>query len=69
MSEGRTGLLVSPADPNALGSSLVRALHDDELHESAARLGPAVVARRHAWNSIGARLESIYDSVLGTAEK
>ena len=67
--EGRTGLLVSPADPNALGSSLVRALHDDELHESAARLGPAVVARRHAWNSIGARLESIYDSVLGTAEK
>ena len=66
--EGRTGLLVPPADPEALEGSIVRALHDDALRESAARLGPAVVAQEHAWNSIAVRLESIYGSVLGATE-
>ena len=30
----------------------------------AAALGPAVVAQRHVWESVGERLESIYGSVL-----
>jgi len=62
--EGRTGLLVRPADPEALGRALLSALNDDSLQGQAATGGPAAVARHHTWNAVSERLQSIYRLAL-----
>jgi glycosyltransferase involved in cell wall biosynthesis len=65
--EGRTGLLVPPADPSALGRALLSALHDDALQERASTCGPDSVVRHHTWHAVRERLESIYRLTLEDA--
>jgi glycosyltransferase involved in cell wall biosynthesis len=65
--EGRTGLLVPPADSGALGRALLAALHDDALQEHASTCGPDSVARHHTWNAVSERLQSIYRLTLDDA--
>ena len=62
--EGRTGILVPPADPDALGRALLSALQDDSLQERAATEGPETIARRHTRSAVSASLQSIYRRTL-----
>ena len=66
--QGRTGKLVPPGDRGALARSLVEALADDDLLDSAASLGPSMVARRHTWDAIADRLETVYRSLVEGGE-
>ena len=62
--DGRTGLLVPPADPPALAAALARALADAAGRHDAYRLGPERIARRHAWPSIAQELLGLYRTLL-----
>lgn len=62
--EGRTGLLVAPGDPAALGDAIARVLADPVL---AARMGEeahALSLRRHALAPNLARMLAVYEDVL-----
>jgi glycogen synthase len=60
---GRTGLLVSPGDPEALAAALMRILRDRTL---AARLGDAASreAARYDWSHLARRVLGVYETVL-----
>ncbi len=49
--DGRTGLLVEPADPVALRAALVRALDDGELRERLGAAARAQVVERLGWEA------------------
>ena len=60
---GRTGLLVPPADPDALGAALYRLLTDRELRWRIGASGRAHVATHFAWPQHAEHLERIYRGV------
>jgi glycosyltransferase involved in cell wall biosynthesis len=62
----RTGLLVPPQDPEALGAALLRVLEDEPLRRGLAERARAASAR-YDIRSCVAQMEALYDEVL--AEK
>jgi glycosyltransferase involved in cell wall biosynthesis len=60
----KTGLLVPPADAEALALALIRALGDAALSASAAVEGPRRVAARHVAPVVAAQLAEIHEATL-----
>jgi glycosyltransferase involved in cell wall biosynthesis len=64
--DGVTGLLVPPEDPQLIAQALQRAVQDDELVDSAARLNQQVVEERLEANLVRARVAALYQSMEPT---
>ncbi|MBW2282832.1 MAG: glycosyltransferase family 4 protein [Deltaproteobacteria bacterium] len=65
--EGRTGLLVSPEDPDALARALARVIEDPALRESLGDAGPGRVAEGFLAEQMVEAYESLYFEVLTPA--
>jgi glycosyltransferase involved in cell wall biosynthesis len=63
--DGRTGVLVPPRDPQALGAAIVRVLSDDELRDDLVRTARAKIASAHNTEAWVARIERIYEDLAG----
>jgi glycosyltransferase involved in cell wall biosynthesis len=62
--DGRTGLLVPPGDPDALGDAIARVLGDPDAARRMGEAGYAASLRKHALGPSLARLMDVYVSVL-----
>ncbi len=62
--DGRTGLLVPPADVRALAAALDRLWSDPTLARRLGETGRAEVVPRYTWDTVAATLEQIYGEVL-----
>ena len=60
----RTGLLVPPGDPRALGEALIRLLRDDALRERLGAAGPDRIAEGFAAEQMIEAYEKLYLEVL-----
>lgn len=60
---GRTAMLVPPRDPAAMAAAVTALLDDPALAGRLAAAGLAE-ARRYAWDRVGPRLASVYQSAL-----
>jgi glycosyltransferase involved in cell wall biosynthesis len=59
-----TGLLVPPGDPASLADAITRAMdHPDEL-EQIARRGTAFAQHAFGWETIVAKLSTVYESAV-----
>jgi glycosyltransferase involved in cell wall biosynthesis len=63
--DGVTGLLIPPGDPVALAEAIVRVLRDPELAMALGRAGRARVERDLRVDTMVARIEALYDELLG----
>ena len=65
--DGETGLLVPPADADALAGALDKLLRDPELRS---KMGERATARAGRWNIVAAveRIQRVYDEVLNVGE-
>jgi phosphatidylinositol alpha-1,6-mannosyltransferase len=61
--DGRTGLLVDPTDPGAVGAALVRLLGDREAARDMGLAGRDRVVEEFSWGVIGARLADVLRQV------
>ena len=61
--DGRTGLLVPPADPIALASAIEKYMDDPALASRLASAGKAHVEREFSWDAITDQLRALYASV------
>jgi glycosyltransferase involved in cell wall biosynthesis len=59
--DGRTGLLVAPHDPEALGAAIARLLTDHPLADTLARAGHDLVYERFCVEQMVRAVETIYD--------
>lgn len=62
--DGENGLLVDPADEQALANAICRGLDDKALRESAARLNREIVRQRASTAEIRARVAGFYQSLM-----
>ncbi len=62
--DNRTGLLVPPKDPAALGEGIIRILSDPHLARRLAAAGFADVHSRHSVRTMASRTASVYRTVL-----
>jgi glycosyltransferase involved in cell wall biosynthesis len=62
--DGRTGLLVPPADPDALAAAIRRLLDDPDLRKKAGDLGRLRVLERFSWDVVAARTVDAYREAL-----
>jgi glycosyltransferase involved in cell wall biosynthesis len=62
--DGRTGLLVPPADAPALADALGRLLHDDSLREGLGAAGPGRIVEGYLPEQMVAAYEEVYRSVV-----
>jgi len=60
VSEGVNGLLVPPADSDALTSALLRLLRDDALRRRLGVGAAKTIATSYGWNDIAKELRSVY---------
>uniref|UniRef100_A0A7V4LBW7 Glycosyltransferase n=1 Tax=Desulfobacca acetoxidans TaxID=60893 RepID=A0A7V4LBW7_9BACT len=67
ITDGDTGLLVPPRDPDALAGALVRLCRDAALRENLGRRGREVAAARHSLEGMADQVEGLYAEIL--AEK
>jgi glycosyltransferase involved in cell wall biosynthesis len=58
--DGKNGLLVSPADPQAVAAAIIRAATDPGLRKAAAARNKKIIAGRAEWNSVMSRVEKFY---------
>ncbi len=63
IADGKSGLLVDPADPHAVAGAIMRLLSDRRLAQRLGECG-AERARRYAWPAIAARLEAVLHEQL-----
>jgi glycogen synthase len=66
--DGKTGLLVPPGRPDALGAALRRVLENAELGRRLGIAGRRRVEERFSWASVAERTEAVYrDAIAGFA--
>ena len=65
---GRTGLLVEPADPDALAEALIRLLKDDDLRRSMGEAGYRRAAELYTWNRVSQCLWEKYVEIMDHAK-
>jgi glycosyltransferase involved in cell wall biosynthesis len=65
ISDGVTGLLVPPRDPDALAAAIVRLLRDHSLADILGRAGHDLVHRRFCLEQMIGSIEDIYDDAVG----
>jgi glycosyltransferase involved in cell wall biosynthesis len=63
--DGRTGLLVPPGDPPALGAAIERLLGNPELRRDLGANARARVLAHHSWERRGALLAQFHERLLG----
>ena len=61
---GENGLLVDPADPQALAEAILRALREPDLRRRAAERNRALVLERAEYETVMAQAERFYADVL-----
>lgn len=59
--DGRTGLLVPPRDPAALGEAMLRMAGDPALRAAVAKAGQALFAERFSADAMARRYEALYE--------
>jgi glycosyltransferase involved in cell wall biosynthesis len=64
LEEGKSGLLVPPASPEALERAIARILQDDELRAALIERGRRSARERYAWPSVVERTRSEYERSL-----
>jgi len=62
--DGKTGLLVPPAQPAALAEALVRVLNSPDLARDMGRAGRRRVEEKFAWASVAERTEQVYADAI-----
>jgi glycosyltransferase involved in cell wall biosynthesis len=65
--DGVDGILVSPAEPQALEDAVVRLLTDDALRKSMGHKGRKKVAKRFRFDRMMGEYETLYDHLLADA--
>ncbi len=65
ISDGETGVLVSPDDPASLASGIIRLLKDDVLRAEMGARGRALVAERFSWDAVTESLLAAYRTIAG----
>ncbi len=64
--DGRTGLLVPPASPDALAAAIRRVLDDRDFARALGQAGRRRVEDRFSWTSVAERTERVYaDAIAG----
>jgi glycosyltransferase involved in cell wall biosynthesis len=58
--DGKNGLLVSTADPEAVAAAIVRAASDAKLRRAAAEQNQRIIADRAEWHGVMGRVEKFY---------
>jgi glycosyltransferase involved in cell wall biosynthesis len=64
---GVTGLLVPPANPQALAAAIGRLAGDAELRRALGVAGRAFVERNYRWRDNAALMERLYEDVTSRA--
>jgi len=64
VTEGTTGLLVSPGDPAELGAGMERLIREPELRASLGTAGPAIVRERFSLDRMVEETLAVYEEVL-----
>lgn len=64
----RTGLLVPPRDPDALGAALARLYREPELRSQMSRMAIRRANAVFTWNRVASAIAAIYEDVLQTNE-
>jgi len=67
--DGRTGLLVPPAQPEALAGALRRLLDDPARARAMGRAGRARVEAKFSWASVAERTEQVYADAIAEFER
>ena len=67
--DGKTGLLVPPANPDALVEALRRVLANPALGRALGQAGRRRVEERFSWASVAERTEQIYAEAIGEFER
>ena len=62
--DGKTGVLVPPAQPAALAEALVRVLNSPDLARDMGRAGRRRVEEKFAWASVAERTEQVYADAI-----
>ncbi len=62
--DGKTGLLVPPAQPEALASALARVLGNPTLAREMGRAGRKRVEEKFSWTSVAERTEQVYADAI-----
>jgi glycosyltransferase involved in cell wall biosynthesis len=62
--DGKTGLLVPPAQPEALAAALTRVLGNPAMGRDLGRAGRRRVEARFAWTSVAERTEQVYADAI-----
>ncbi len=66
ITDGQTGLLVSPRDPEALAGAITTLLGDEELRKELSARGAQEAREKYSWDRIAALTEAVYEEVLDT---
>jgi len=62
--DGRTGILVPPADHHSLASAMIRLLEDAPLRQRMGAAGRDRIEQQFLWDSIARRTLEVYESAL-----
>jgi glycosyltransferase involved in cell wall biosynthesis len=64
VSNGETGLLVSPGDPRELADAIRRAMDEPQVMAEIAKRGTAFAERTFGWDAIVSGLKSVYETAV-----
>src|SRR5262249_10539354 len=66
VAHGRTGLLSSPGDPEALATNVIRVLNDPQLAAQLA-LNAQEQCKRYTWNAVRPQWLAVYQSMMDSS--
>ncbi len=66
ITDGENGLLIDPADPQALAAAILRGLNDAALRRRAVESNIALIAERAKYGRVMPRVREFYESVVRT---
>ncbi len=64
VASAKTGILVPPGDPDALGQALISLLEDEPRRRELGEHARVVAEERYSWEGIASRLVEIYESLV-----